>query len=1038
LSQPSVFQTAAILGLGGIGKTRLALQLIHRLQARDPTQSVLWVNAYNRLTFEKDLFEIGKKLEIAAIEGENADVKNLVKQHLSRRSAGNWLLVLDNADDESLWVTATKPNGDGISLVEFLPKSPKGSILITSRSHRVSMQLAGKGTVQLRQLARDEAFEMLRNLLDRSDILADNEVIELLEKLAYLHLAIVQAAAYMNMTYISIQEYLRLLGDTEENVIDLFSESSGNGGDHLNSPNPVATTWLASFEQIRQHDPLAAEYLSFMACLHEKNIPQSLLPAPRSRKSMVDAIGTLLGYMFIQKHHDVLASEPSYEMHKMVHLAARNWLQLQGSLRDWTIRAVTQVNARFPIPKHGNREKWTELILHSQALLSSSEISDVDSRYELLENVGLCLQIEGRYREAVDVHSSIVTWREEKLGPRDVSTLLAYNHLGEALGFVGAWTSAEKYTIQALRGQKEVLGVENPATLSSMANLASTYWNQGLWTEAEQISLQVVEASKRVLGTEHPNTMTSMANLASTYKSQGRWTEAEQLSLQVVEASKRVLGTEHPNTMTSMANLASTYKSQGRWTEAEQLLVQVLEVSKRVLGTEHPNTMTSMGNLASTYKNQGRWTEAEELEVHVLEMKKNVLGGEHPSTLKSMGNLASIFQSQGRWTEAEGLEVHVLEMKKNVLGSEHPSTLNSMGSLASIFQSQGRWTEAEELEVHVLELKKNVLGGEHPSTLKSMGNLASMFQDQGRQDEAEELSLRTMQACEKLMGVKHPYTLQCMSLHCKVLMARGAYLAAERLLLQVLRGRRDILPDGHPDLLESTRMLNSLLSQYSMNWTDVHDQQEMRSQYITILQYAALAGHEKLITSVLDGRMEAEIAANFCGTALYNAAKGGHESIVGLLLQKGADANYKEHEDSSVYVASRAGSEAVVRLLLEKEADVNLSCGNHGTALHAACATGHTKLLKLLIDKGANLNVQCEKYGSPLHAACAGGHEAVVEILLAKGADANLQSKPHGTPLQMALANKNQRLTRILIDWTARLPSASKNGVDIMDDWESS
>jgi hypothetical protein len=112
-------------------------------------------------------------------------------------------------------------------------------------------------------------------------------------QLTYLPLAIVQAAAYINENRITLADDLSLLADQEEEVIDLLSEEFEDDGRYHNVKNPVATTWLISFEQIRYRDPLAADYLSFMVCIDPKDIPQSLLPAGVSRKRETDAIGTL-------------------------------------------------------------------------------------------------------------------------------------------------------------------------------------------------------------------------------------------------------------------------------------------------------------------------------------------------------------------------------------------------------------------------------------------------------------------------------------------------------------------------------------------------------------------------------------------------------------------------------------------------------------------------------------------------------------------------------------------------------------------------
>jgi hypothetical protein len=118
-------------------------------------------------------------------------------------------------------------------------------------------------------------------------------------------------------------DYLTLFADQEENVIDVFSEEFKDDWRYDNLKNPIAMTWLISFEQIWRRDPLAADYLLFIACIDPKDIPQSLLPAGASQKREIDAIGTLKAYLFIIKQ----AADQVLDLHWLVYLTTRNWLQ---------------------------------------------------------------------------------------------------------------------------------------------------------------------------------------------------------------------------------------------------------------------------------------------------------------------------------------------------------------------------------------------------------------------------------------------------------------------------------------------------------------------------------------------------------------------------------------------------------------------------------------------------------------------------------------------------------------------------------------
>ena len=352
----------------------------------------------------------------------------------------------------------------------------------------------------------------------------------------------------MNENCVTPADYLSLLADQEEEVIDLLSEEFEDDGRYHNVKNPVATTWLISFDQIRHRDPLAADYLSFIACIDPKDIPQSLLPAGASQKKETDAIGTLDAYSFIIRRPADLA----LDLHRLVHLATRNWLRKEELITQWTERAISRLEEVFPDHGHKNRSLWRTYLPHARyALLSDLVNKNGEIRMNLTWRFGMCLYSDGRYNEA------------------------------------------EVSFMEVAERRKKVLGEEHPSTLTSMANLASTYRNQGRWKEAEELEVQVMETRKRVLGEEHPDTLTSMANLASTYRNQGRWKEAEELEVQVMETSLRVLGEEHPDTLTSMANLAFTWKGQGRGAEALKLMEECVQLRTRILGVDHPYTLSS-------------------------------------------------------------------------------------------------------------------------------------------------------------------------------------------------------------------------------------------------------------------------------------------------------------------------------------------------------------------------------------------------------------------------------------------------------------
>ncbi|PVH69398.1 HET-domain-containing protein [Cadophora sp. DSE1049] len=586
----------AIVGLGGVGKTQLALELAYQVRDKYRNCSVIWIPATNTESLHQAYLNVARQLGIAGCEDTQVDVKRLVKDHLSKESAGQWLLVFDNADDINMWTGQVESKPGSEHLIDYLPKSKYGCVLFTSRDRKTAVKLAQQNVIQLTEMGEDIATQLLQKCLIDPGLVNDkSDTKTLLQEVTYLPLAIVQAAAYINENGIAIADYLLLLADQEEEVIELLSEEFGDHGRYRNVKNPVATTWLISFQQIQHRDPLAADYLSFMCCIDPKDIPQSLLPPGLSRKKEIDAIGTLDAYSFISKR----PADQALDLHRLVHLSTRNWLRKEDLLAQWTESVVERLEDVFPDDDHNNRSIWRVYLPHARCVLDSRLVDQgQQSRMRLLWRYATCLSADGR------------------------------------------WDEAEAAHVEGLEIEKRELGADHPSTLTSMTNLASTYRNQGRWDAAEKLELrQVMETSKTELGADHPDTLTSMANLASMYRNQGQWDAAEALELQVMETRKTRLGADHPSTLTSMANLASTFWDQGRWEEAEKLELQVMETRKMKLGADHPSTLASMNNLAITWKSQGRVDNAVSLMEECVILQTQTIGINHPNTSASQTTL---------------------------------------------------------------------------------------------------------------------------------------------------------------------------------------------------------------------------------------------------------------------------------------------------------------------------------------------------------------------------------------------------------------
>jgi hypothetical protein len=289
--------------------------LAYRIRQECKNCSVFWISASDEESIYQGYAHIARRLTIPGWDDEKADVKKLVQLHLSKESAGQWFLVFDNADEAPI---ESARSFKVVSLMEFLPSSEQGAIVFTTADRKTATKLAPQNIVELPKLEKDIAQRMLETCLVK---LADEqeEADLLIKELVYLPLAIVQAAAYINVNKTTVQGYLSLLVEKKgEFAEDLHSESRV----------VIAATWLISFEQIRRHDALAADYLLFMACVDRNDIPLALLLTARPHEQGIHAVATLNAYSLITKQ----TAESALDLYRIVHVLTRNGLQEPGLL----------------------------------------------------------------------------------------------------------------------------------------------------------------------------------------------------------------------------------------------------------------------------------------------------------------------------------------------------------------------------------------------------------------------------------------------------------------------------------------------------------------------------------------------------------------------------------------------------------------------------------------------------------------------------------------------------------------------------------
>lgn len=616
----------AIFGLGGIGKTQIALELAYQTREIYPDCAIFWLPAVDIETLQQAYQTVADQLGIG-FDDTKEDLKTRVKDHLSKPSSGRWLLIFDNADEIDMWTESQGSTPGGWK--DYLPTSDQGAILFTTRNNKVAQYLATTDIIKIPELDENKATHVLRNSLVDKEVLRDTEsTLKLLSRLTFLPLAIVQAASFINENGTTLAGYVKLLDGQEQSAIDLLSEDFEDKGRYKSIRNPVATTWLTSFEQIQRQSRLAADYLCFMACMQEKDILVSLLP-PHPNVEQQKAIGLLGSYSFVRLRHE----DSRLDMHRLVHLATRNWLQSIGSLREWQLCALSCLDVRFPEIDMMYRSQWRATVPHALRVLTLTQSEDpAPERVHLLLKVAICQMNDARSKEAEALYGEVVEISKTMPGLEGSWTISALTGLVDIYMDEGKTEKALRLLEEIIQTQKRLHGSGSLEVNRALAHLSACYVVARDFEKAQALYKEVIPYYLKTLGPAHGETMDLISRLTMAYLYNGQLSDATELSEQLLQLTKRIFGSEHPRTSRVMARMGVIYLERWQLKKAEALFTAALEIDKRTCGPEHPNTISIMGWLATTWKYQGRSKIAIALKTECVSLSARVNGIDHSWT----------------------------------------------------------------------------------------------------------------------------------------------------------------------------------------------------------------------------------------------------------------------------------------------------------------------------------------------------------------------------------------------------------------------
>ena len=735
----SVLMPEALHGLGGVGKTQVAIEFAHRFST--DYDLVWWINAEELTLIRASLTELASRVGLPIAEDTEQTARTVLEALRQGRPYPRWLLVFDNAMEPA-------------AVKQYLP-FPSGHILITSRNREWE---SFAKIISVGIFSRQESIDLIQlhapgTTIEDADRLAD--------RLGDLPLALQQAATWQSETGMSVDEYIQLFETESERLLSEALPASYT--------RPVAVTWRLGFDHLSSKSPAAAELLHLSAFFGPRPIRTSILTAGRLVPGLSPGLSEitkdpmLLGRAIreIGQYAMAVVERGSFQVHPLVQVVLRDLppRDRQEHWRNLVHQVLAAANPREP-DKSENWPRLAEINEHVVKSVGLIEGEGVDVRQVTIDQIRY-LYIRGDYASSRALGETTMQVWWEKYGPDDELTLIACRHLANSWRALGMTEEARLYNRDTLERTRRVFGHDDDRALVTANSYGADLRISGDYREARDLDEDNLQRCRRIFGQNHRVTLHCANNVAVDLRLSGDFKSALAIDKDILERRLHTLGPSDHETLFARCMIARDMRGCGYYKEALEIYHEVLGAFRELLGEEHRDVLNARLSYGVTLHRSGQYERARTEVEESLFLLQRRFGAEHPSTIAAMTILASPLRLLGDVEGARSLAGRALAFAQNVHGADHLFTSLYANNVAITMRALGQVEDARRLDERAFPRIVRAFGTDHVFTLSASANIANDIRLNNDYTAARKRSQDVLRRSRRIRGNRNPLTLVC-------------------------------------------------------------------------------------------------------------------------------------------------------------------------------------------------------------------------------------------------------------------------------------